>query len=96
MSSVTTEKLHTSNPYESKFGYSRGVKRGPFIFISGTTSIDTTTGHVLYPTSGYEQTKKIFSEIILSVEALGGTREDITRVRMFVTHDEDGEDVGHA
>lgn len=89
-------KHKTSNPYEEKFGYSRAIRRGPFIFVSGTTSIDTATGQVLHPTSAYNQALKIFSEITLAIEALGAKKEDVVRVRMFVTADEDGEDVGRA
>src|SRR5262245_24678814 len=92
--SAVTQRYSTSNPYEQKFGYSRGVRRGPFIFISGTTSIEPSTGEVLYPSSAYEQTIAALSEIIVAVEALGATKEDIVRVRMFVTHDEDAESVG--
>ncbi|KAF9465235.1 YjgF-like protein [Collybia nuda] len=89
-------KHRTSNPYEEKFGYSRAIRRGPFIFVSGTTSIDTTTGQVLHPTSAYNQALKIFREITLAVEALGAAKKDVVRVRMFVTDDGDGEDVGRA
>ncbi|KAF8909052.1 YjgF-like protein [Gymnopilus junonius] len=62
------KKHRTANPYEEKFGYSRAVRKGPFVFVSGTTSIDTTTGQVLYPSSAYEQTLKIFLEIISAIE----------------------------
>lgn len=89
-------KHKTSNPYEEKFGYSRAIRRGPFIFVSGTTSIDTTTSQILHPTSAYNQALKIFSEITLAIEALGARKEDVVRVRMFVTADEDGEEVGRA
>ncbi|RDB14859.1 hypothetical protein Hypma_016352 [Hypsizygus marmoreus] len=99
MASTTTQnsqKFHTSNPYEKQFGYSRAVRRGPFIFVSGTTSIDGTTGVLLHPESAYEQERQIFAEIVGAVEAVGGTREDVVRVRMFVTADEDSGDVGRA
>lgn len=91
-----TQRYTTANPYEAQFGYSRAVRRGPFIFVSGTTSIDPATGVVQHPESAYEQALKIFSEIIHAIEALGGTRQDVTRVRMFVTADEDTDDVGRA
>ncbi|PPQ73319.1 hypothetical protein CVT26_015343 [Gymnopilus dilepis] len=95
-SSDTTIRHRTANPYEEKFGYSRAVRKGPFIFVSGTTSIDTATGQVLHPTSAYDQTLKIFSEIISAVEALGGRKEDVVRLRMFVKEDQNGEAVGQA
>ncbi|KAG5646000.1 hypothetical protein DXG03_004602 [Asterophora parasitica] len=91
-----TRRHQTANPYEAKFGYSRAVRRGPFIFVSGTTSIDTSTGAVLHPESAYHQSLKIFDEIVSAVEALGGTRQDVMRVRMFVTAEEDSGDVGRA
>ncbi|KAJ3572765.1 hypothetical protein NP233_g2870 [Leucocoprinus birnbaumii] len=103
---TTTQRYQTTNPYESLFGYSRGVRKGPFIFISGTTSTSTppastspstpSTPVILYPDSAYDQAKHIFNTIIQSVEALGGKRIDITRVRMFVREDKDTGDVGRA
>ncbi|KAG6812307.1 hypothetical protein H0H92_003480 [Tricholoma furcatifolium] len=91
-----TQRYTTANPYEVQFGYSRAVRRGPFIFVSGTTSIDPASGTVQHPESAYQQTVKTFSEIIRAIEALGGTRQDVTRIRMFVTADEDTGDVGRA
>lgn len=101
--SSTRSRHQTTNPYESLFGYSRGVRKGPFIFISGTTSTSTPESPsepqapvILYPDSAYEQTLHIFRTIVHSVESLGGKREDITRVRMFVRDDTDCSDVGRA
>ncbi|KDQ54221.1 hypothetical protein JAAARDRAFT_160795 [Jaapia argillacea MUCL 33604] len=90
------QRYATSNPYEEEFGYSRAVPKGPFVFISGTTSIDPTTGILLHPESAYQQALQIFREIAAAVEKLGGTRDDIVRVRMFVTSDDDAGDVGRA
>jgi enamine deaminase RidA (YjgF/YER057c/UK114 family) len=86
----------TCNPYEQEFGYSRAVRRGPFVFVSGTTSIDPDTGEILHPTSAYHQAIRIFQEIITAVEAVGGNKTDIVRVRMFVTAQEDAGGVGRA
>ncbi|KAF9449101.1 YjgF-like protein [Macrolepiota fuliginosa MF-IS2] len=104
MSEVSYPTHHnTTNPYESLFGYSRGVRKGPFIFISGTTSTSTPepssesqTPVILYPDSAYEQALHIFRTIIHSVEYLGGKREDISRIRMFVRDDADSNDIGRA
>ncbi|KAH8813585.1 YjgF-like protein [Flagelloscypha sp. PMI_526] len=93
---ATTQKHSTGNPYESKFGYSRAVRRGPFIFVSGTTSTCPETQKLLYPDSASQQAEFIFAEIIRAVEALGGSKNDIMRVRMFVRRDEDTGPVGSA
>ena len=93
-----TDRLtfETNNPYEALFSYSRAVRRGPFIVVSGTTSIDPQSGQLLHPDSAYLQATAIFAEIIRAVEAVGGRREDVVRVRMFVVADEDTGEVGRA
>ena len=90
------QKYQTANPYESKFGYSRAVRKGPFVFVSGTTSIDPSTEELLHPGSAGAQASAIFAEIIRGVEGVGGKRTDVTRVRMFVTDAADADAVGEA
>ncbi|KIJ06156.1 hypothetical protein PAXINDRAFT_103488 [Paxillus involutus ATCC 200175] len=92
----TVQRYRTLNPCEIKFGYCRAVKRGPFIFVSGTTAIDLETGEVAHPMSAYDQALKAFREIITAVEALGGKKGDIVRIQMFVTYDDDSGEVGRA
>ena len=74
----------TGNPYEARFGYSRAVRRGAHILVSGTTSVNPSSGAVRYPESALLQAQAAFAEIIAAIEALGGRREDVVRVRMFV------------
>ena len=90
------QTFKTANPYEKKFGYSRAVRKGPFISVSGTTSIDPQSGVLLHPGSAGDQARVIFQEIARAVTALGGTKEDVVRVRMFVTNAEDADKVGEA
>ena len=90
------QHFRTNNPYEAKFGYSRAVRKGPFIFVSGTTSVDPTSGALRHPECAYKQAQATLAEIVRAVCAVGGRREDITRVRMFVGADEDAERVGAA
>jgi enamine deaminase RidA (YjgF/YER057c/UK114 family) len=91
-----TRHYRTANPYELEFGYSRAVRKGPFIAVSGTTSISPLTGVVQHPDSAYEQTRTIFAEITTAIEALGGTQADVVRLRMFVKMEEDAGDVSRA
>jgi len=94
---MTTQRHRTPNPYEEKFGYSRAIKKGPFIFVSGTTAIDTSgSGKVLHPKSAYDQTLVIFAEIIAAIETLGGSKKDVVRLRLFVAEDKDAEGVSKA
>ncbi|KAF8644641.1 hypothetical protein AX16_008361 [Volvariella volvacea WC 439] len=99
---MSSQKYTTSNPYEAQFGYSRAVRRGQYIFVSGTTSVDPSTTSptgspiILHPDSAYRQSLQAFSEILKAVIHLGGKKEDITRIRMFVTYDEDTGEVSRA
>lgn len=90
------QHYHTENPYEKLFGYSRAVRKGNLIFVSGTTSIDPKTGTVLHPTSAELQAITAFDESLKAVEALGGQKADVVRVRMYVRNGEDTEGVGKA
>ncbi|KAH9480728.1 hypothetical protein JR316_0007328 [Psilocybe cubensis] len=97
-SKTPTTRYRTSNPYETRFGFSRAVRKGPHIFVAGTTSTDPVTGNVLYPKSAYDQTMQIFREIIKAIESLGGTKDDVVRMRIYVANadSEDGQKAGDA
>jgi enamine deaminase RidA (YjgF/YER057c/UK114 family) len=85
-SEKTAVRAHfsTANPYEKRFGYHRAVRKGPFIFVSGTTAIDRTTQKLQAPGDASAQATLAFSECISAVEAMEGKRSDVCRVRMFV------------
>ncbi|KAI0331788.1 YjgF-like protein [Cubamyces sp. BRFM 1775] len=91
-----SQRFQTANPYEKLFGYSRAVRRGPLIAVSGTTSIDPVSGQLRFPGSAYEQARAAFAEIIRAVEELGGAPQDVVRVRMYVTESSDADSVGKA
>ena len=89
-------RYKTSNPYEETFGYCRALRKGPFIFVSATTAIDTVTGKICHPDSAFDQAIKAFKEVVTAIEALGGKKEDIVRIRMFVASQNDATEVGRA
>ena len=92
--STSTGRHRSASPYESLVGFSRAVRRGSHIAVSGTAPIDaggeTVTG------GAYEQATRCFEVILEAVEALGGTREDIVRTGIFVTDAADWDAVGRA
>ena len=82
------------SPWEAKIGYYRAVRRGPFIFVSGTTAVDPssnfTSPKVLHPGDAKAQALIAFKEIIKAIQALGARgAEDIIRTKMFVQRQED-------
>ena len=85
----------TGAKWESIVGYSRAVRLGNIIEVSGTVAVDE-SGNPYSPGNGYEQTIKIFEIIKKSILASGGTMEDVIRTRMFVTDISKWSEIGKA
>lgn len=77
-------KKHISSgaPWEDQVGYSRAVRIGNTIEVSGTAPVrdGKTVG-----SNAYEQTLICLEIIKEAIERAGGTMEDVVRTRMFVT-----------
>lgn len=82
-------RVSTGNQWETRYGYSRGIRAGSQIFVTGTVSLDA-DGAPFVPEDGYAQTIRCLEIIERAVQDLGGRRADIVRSRFFVT------DIGRA
>jgi enamine deaminase RidA (YjgF/YER057c/UK114 family) len=82
------------SPHEGPFGFSRVVAAGPFVIVSGTTSVDP-DGVVLGMTP-YEQANEILRKISHELERAGASLGDVIQTRMYVTDISRGEEVGRA
>ena len=69
-------------------GYSRAIRRGNLISVSGTSST-TLDGRVMYPHDAYGQIKYILEEVKGAIDELGATYEDTMSTRIFFTNIED-------
>lgn len=86
---------HSSgSPFESSIGFSRAVRVGNRILVSGTAPVEpdgtSTSG------DAEAQARRCLTIIVQAVEALGGTAADVVRTRMFLTDAADAEAVGRA
>lgn len=88
------ETMSSASPFEATIGFSRAVRVGSRILVSGTAPI-TADGHTLVGTAG-EQAARCFEIIIESIEALGGTAADVVRTRCYLICREDWDDVARA
>jgi enamine deaminase RidA (YjgF/YER057c/UK114 family) len=70
--------------WEDKVGYSRAVKVGNHIEVSGTVASDE-KGNVVGRNDAYEQTKFILQKIENVLHQAGASVKDVVRTRMFVT-----------
>ena len=72
----------SGSKWEPKMGYSRAVRAGNFIAVTGTVGINADG---TYSASLGDQTRRALQIIRAAVEALGGRADQIIRTRMFVT-----------
>ena len=82
-------------PWEDIVGYSRAVRTGPLIEISGTTAVDE-HGNVIGEGDAYAQTQFIISKAEKALVQAGASLQNVVRTRMFVTDISQWEAIGRA
>jgi enamine deaminase RidA (YjgF/YER057c/UK114 family) len=80
--------------WEKIVGYSRAVRKGHLIEISGTVALKD--NEIVGEGDPYLQTKRILEIIRESLEALGGSMDDVVRTRIYVTDITNWEAIGRA
>lgn len=86
------QRVDTGSVWEGLAGYSRARRVGQRILVSGTTATHG-NGMVVAPNDPAAQTVYILDKILASIQALGGTAEDIIRTRIYLVHLDDWEPV---
>ncbi|MBX3268851.1 MAG: GNAT family N-acetyltransferase [Sandaracinaceae bacterium] len=82
-------------PWEARFGYSRVVRVGPHVVVTGTTATLPDGGHV--DGDAAAQTRQIVLNLARALERVGARLDDVVRTRIFVTDiAADAEAVGRA
>ena len=81
--------------WENIVGYSRAVKVGNIIEVTGSVAIDA-NGNLVGGDSAYEQTKFIIQKIEKVLQQAGAALKDVVRTRMFVTNISLWEEYGRA
>lgn len=76
-------RISGGSPFETAFGYSRALVRGPWCFVSGTTGYDY--GRMRMPESAADQARAAFATIFAVLEQAGFAPADIVRVQYTVT-----------
>jgi len=78
--------------WEDKVGYSRAVRVGNIIEVSGTAAIDR--DKIISPNNVQGQTKFIIQKIERALKEVGGTLNDVVRTRIYVTDISQWEAIG--
>lgn len=87
--------LSSGAKWEPVVGYSRAVRVGNTVYISGTVAIND-GGEVVYPGNSGEQARFILKKIKAVLESAGAELADVVRTRIFVLNIDDWEAVGLA
>lgn len=89
------EKYSSGQKWENIVGYSRAVKVGTRIYVTGTTATEA-DGNIVGENDAYAQTVQVIKNIEYALKSLDASLENVVRTRMFVTDISRWEEYGKA
>lgn len=94
-STSTTQRIPTGTPWVASYGYSRAVRSGTRIEVSGPTALDQ-QGNPVAPGDAYQQTSHALGIIEWTLAELGPRLDAVVRRRVFLRNIQDWPEFGRA
>lgn len=92
---MTRQHVSSGTPWEDTVGYSRAVRVGDTVHVSGTTATDE-DGELVGGEDPAAQTRQALANVEQALEDADASVEDVVRTRLYVTDIDDWEAIGRA
>lgn len=92
---MKTSRIGSGTKWESEVGYSRAVRVGPLVEVSGTTATDE-DGRIVGDGDPYRQTVRAFQNVGAALSEAGAGFEDVILTRIYLTDVRQWPEIGRA